>query len=180
MLRITSGIVKNKRLETPELGGFRAVQEKAKLALFSIIGDRIVDSTCLDLFAGSGNLGLEALSRGAKWCDFVDAHKLSTDAIEINLNNCGFLEVSSISGLRATKYLEKSDKVYDFIFADPFYDDLNQKHLLKLLAEHLKKTGLIAFFHGQKLDLPVLIQDTGLVIKEIRRYNDSSLTILSK
>ena len=61
-LRITTGSAKNKKLVAPELPGFRAVQEIAKSSMFSIIGDQVEGAVCLDLFAGSGNLGIEALA----------------------------------------------------------------------------------------------------------------------
>ena len=87
MLRITSGTAKNKKIRVPKIQEFQAVQEVAKLAIFSMLGEKVVDATCLDLFAGSGNMGIEALSRGAKWCDFVDKNRKSTDVIKENLVN---------------------------------------------------------------------------------------------
>jgi len=71
-IRIITGTAKNRKLKAPNIEDFRAVQEIAKSSLFSILGEKIKNAVCLDLFSGSGNLGIEALSRGAKRCDFVD------------------------------------------------------------------------------------------------------------
>ena len=142
MIRVTSGLVKNKILKAPEIEGFRAVQEKAKLALFSILGDKIVGVTCLDLFSGSGNLGIEALSRGAAWCDFDDSNKVCKETIDENVNNCGFLEMSEVSGKDAVKFVTKTQKIYDIIFLDPFYDTTSHIFLMKSMENILAKNFL--------------------------------------
>ena len=103
-LRVSSGIVKNKKLKIPEIEDFRAVQEIAKSAVFSIIGDKINGAVCLDIFAGSGNMGIEALSRGAEWCDFVDNNGISVEVIKENIINCGFLEKSEVFRRDSVKY----------------------------------------------------------------------------
>jgi 16S rRNA (guanine966-N2)-methyltransferase len=179
MIRITSGTLKNKQLKTPEIEGYRAVQEKAKLALFSILGDRVVDATCLDLFAGSGNLGIEALSRGATWCDFVDSNKISKETIDVNVFDCGLLEKAQVSGKDVVKFVIKTEKTYDIIFLDPFYKETAYIFLVKNLEKILKKDGVIAFFHGQNLDIKVLTKGTGLKIIDERRFGESFLTILT-
>ncbi len=184
-IRITSGIVKNKKLKAPDIEGFRAVQEIAKLALFSILGEKVEGAICLDLFAGSGNLGLEALSRGAAWCDFVDEHYNSIKVIRENVKNCArdfpdFEEKSEIIRDNAVKFTSEVKKTYDIIFLDPFYSDTSHVFLMKNLQEILGGNGIIAFFHGENLDIEKVIKDTSLVVTTERKFGKSLVTVISK
>lgn len=180
MLRVSSGTAKNKKLITPNIPNFRAVQEVTKQALFSIIGDKVIDSECLDLFAGSGNLGLEALSREAKWCDFVDESREAKDAILENLRTCGFDDRADVMLSDVIKYVSNTTKRYDIVFVDPFYGETSHRHLMKNLAELLKENGIVAFTHGKELNINKIIEDTNLEIKTQRRFGTSYLTIMGK
>ena len=178
-IRITTGIAKNKRLKAPSIEGFRAVQEIAKSSLFSILGEKIENAVCLDLFAGSGNMGLEALSRGADWCDFVDDNYFSSEAIKENILNCGFLEKSEVFRKESSKFVVNAPKKYDLIFLDPFYDDVSQRHLISNLGSILNNDGVAIFFHGENLDIEKLISSTEMKIMEERKFGKSIFTILS-
>ena len=180
MLRVTTGTAKNKQLEVPEIEGFRAVQEIAKQAVFSIIGEKVINARCLDLFAGSGNLGIEALSRGAERCDFVDEHPASVEVITKNLTATGFLELAEVVRKNAVKYVVNTDNVYDIVFADPFYHDTANLHLFKNLGRILKPQGFVVFFHGDQLDMEKMLKDTGLRIQTQRKFGLSRVTILEK
>ncbi len=178
-IRITTGSAKNKRLKAPEIEGFRAVQEVAKSSVFSILGDKILGAVCLDLFSGSGNMGLEALSRGASWSDFVDENFLSCEAIKENVLNCGFLEKSSVERKESAKFVVNAPRNYDIIFLDPFYEDINHKFLVSNLENILNEDGVVIFFHGDNLDLKTLIEGTDLKIVDERKFGKSFFTILS-
>ena len=178
-LRVSSGTVKNKKLKIPEIEDFRAVQEIAKSAVFSILGDRVDGAVCLDIFAGSGNMGIEALSRGAKWCDFVDNNGTSVEVIKENIINCGFLEKSEVFRKDSVKYISKTEKKYDIIFADPFYKDTAQKHLISNIKNILSGGGLVIFFHGDNLNLQEMVKGTDLSIVDERKFGNSFFTILS-
>jgi len=178
MLRITSGTAKNKRLKVPEIQGIRPVQEIVKLAIFSIIGEKVDDARCLDLFAGSGNLGLEALSRGALWCDLVDEQWNARMSIQENIKNCGFEEKAEAHMSDAVKFVANTSDKYDIIFVDPFYEDSAHKFLVKNLGEILEKDGLIFFLHGEKLDIENLLQDSNLKIDDQRKYGKTRMSIL--
>lgn len=179
-IRIITGLAKNKKLKAPDIEGFRAVQEISKASLFSMLGEKITDAVCLDLFAGSGNLGLEALSRGALWCDFVDENSESIKAIEENIVECGFLEKSSIIRKDAGKYVTNANRNYDVILVDPWYKDTSHRHLVSNVENILKENGIIAFFHGDELKLETLIQGTSLIISEERKFGKSIVTLLKK
>jgi len=179
MVRIITGIAKNKKLKAPNNPEFRAVQDVAKGSLFSIIGEKVVDSQCLDLFAGSGNLGIEALSRGASYCDFVEQDKTSSKIIQDNIDNCGFSNNSEVISKSAVKYAGNTEKKYDIIFVDPFYHDTSHIFLTTNLEEILNPDGLIIFFHGDNLDIDKIKKDTNLKQVDQRRFGKSFFTILS-
>lgn len=180
MLRITSGTAKNKKIIVPEVEGIRPVQEIVKLAIFSILGDRVEEARVLDLFAGSGNLGLEALSRGAAWCDFVDSQWIAKQVIMKNIKNMGFDDRSEVHLSESVKFVGNTSNKYDVIFVDPFYEDLSQKFLVKNLEEVLNPDGTVIFLHGEKLDMNKLIDDTKLEILSERKFGKSFLTVLSR
>lgn len=180
MIRVTSGTAKNKKLLTPDIPNFRAVQDITKQALFSIIGDKVLGADCLDLFAGSGSLGIEALSRGATWCDFVDENREAREAILQNLQNCNFEGNADIILSDAIKYVGNTLKEYNIIFLDPFYDDISHRFLMKNIEHLLKNEGVTAFTHGKNLDMEKLIDETDLKIDTERRFGASYLTLLSR
>lgn len=176
--RITSGSAKGRKLKVPEIVGIRIVQEKAKLALFSILGDRVTGAECLDLYAGSGNLGIEALSRGAKSCDFVDEAYQSTETIKENLSKCGFVN-AEVFHMDAIKYAGNTDNKYDLVFMDPFYDNTSHRFLLKNLEEIIKSDGILVFFHGG-VEIKDQIEGTTFEIFTERRFGASYFTVLKK
>lgn len=180
MIRIITGSAKNTKLYTPDIPGFRSVQEVAKGSLFSILDQIVKESVCLDLYAGSGNLGLEALSRGAAWCDFVDDHKLAETAILNNIKKCGLEEKAEFHLKDAVKYAANTDKRYDLIFVDPFYENRSHVYLTKNLEEVLNPKGYITFFHDHDLDVENLIQDTDLTMTNQRRFGKSYFSILKR
>ncbi len=179
MPRITTGTAKNKELIVPDIPNIRVPQDVYKLALFSILGEAVLGAKCLDLYAGSGSFGLEALSRGAAHCTFVDEHKLAAYAIHQNLIKCGFdLALAEVHKQKVNKFVANTPDKYDLIFVDPFYDDLNHKFLLSNLVEILADGGFITFSHGKDLRLAGLIGDVGLSVVTERRFGKSYLSIL--
>lgn len=178
MVRVITGTAKNTNLKVPEIEGYRAVQEVAKGSLFSIIGEKIVHTQCLDLFSGSGNLGIEALSRDAAWCDFVDESQIATRVISDNLAKCKLEEKAEVFTRDSVKYVANTEKSYDIIFVDPFYNTSSHVFLMQNLKEILAVDGLIVFFHGDNLDINRLIKDNGLKVVDERRFGKSYFTIL--
>lgn len=180
MLRISAGKAKNKQLITPDIEGYRAVQEVAKMAVFAIIGDKIEDKNCLDLFAGSGNMGIEALSRGAGYCTFVDENPDAILAIEKNLFNCNFFDNFDIQRKNALKFVTSTDQTYDYVFLDPFYADQTNRHLLKNLGRICREYCNIFFFHASDYTLKDDLTATGLELLSERRFGKSSISQLTK
>jgi len=182
MLRITTGKAKNRKLKSPNVEGYRGVQEVVKQAVFSILGEKVENAVCLDLFAGSGNVGLEALSRGAKHCDFVDEAPQAIKSIEENIVKCGFEMDTEAQVIRsnAVKFAANTEKKYDIIFLDPFYEDTSHIFLMKNLEEILNNDGTIIFFHGEQLDINKVLKDTQLKVIDERKFGRSYFSILSK
>jgi 16S rRNA (guanine(966)-N(2))-methyltransferase RsmD len=156
MIRIISGIYKGRRLKLVPSVSVRPMQDKVKGALFNIVGDRIRGSVCLDGFAGTGSVGLEALSRGAELCVFVDELYPSIKVIKQNVAKCGAEEKSVIIHKefnRAAIDLAKQGVRFDAIFLDPPYRLLEERNPLKVLRKRglLKPGGLIVLRHYFKI-----------------------------
>lgn len=93
--------------------------DRAREGLFSSLGSRVEGAGCLDLFAGTGSLGIEALSRGAGWCRFVDRGHAQIRVIRTNLSRTGLGDRARISRSEVTRFLERTDERYDIALVDP-------------------------------------------------------------
>jgi 16S rRNA (guanine(966)-N(2))-methyltransferase RsmD len=156
MIRIISGIYKGRRLKLVPSDAVRPMQDKVKGVLFSIIGDRLPGSVCLDGFSGTGSVGLEALSRGAERCVFVDELYPSIKVIRHNIAKCGAEEKSVVLHRefnRAVIDLAKQGVRFDVIFLDPPYRLLEERNPLKVIRKRglLKPGGLIVLRHHFKV-----------------------------
>ena len=181
MLRVTSGTAKGKKLISPEIPDFRAVQEVAKLAIFSILGEKVIGATCLDLYAGSGNLGIEALSRGAEFCDFVDSDREAEKAISENLRKTNLSEKAEIHGQEAVKFVANAYRNYDIVFADPFYKEAHFKFLFENLEKIVKPHGVIIFCHGSETDVKDVLANTSqLKVYDEKRYGGALVTVIQR
>ena len=143
-MRVISGTQKGRVLKTPEGLDTRTTTYKVKGAIFNIIQFEIADKRILDLFGGSGQLAIEAISRGAKSALIVDNSKKAVDIIKENIKSCGFEDKISIHRGDYTDVLTKGSE-YDVIFLDPPYaSDLLLK-ALRLIVEFdiLSKDGII-------------------------------------
>jgi len=122
---IIGGSKKNHRIAAPKSMETRPTSSRLREALFNICQHKIEDSNFLDLFAGSGAIGLEALSRGASFCTFVDNSKESVNVIRKNVENLGFEKSSFIAlgdVITILKSLERKKTTFDIIYVDPPYE----------------------------------------------------------
>ena len=120
-MRVITGSAKGRRLFTLEGDDVRPTTDKVKEAIFSIIHFDIDGSAVLDLFSGSGQLGIEALSRGAKHCTFVDMARESVKVTTENVKNTGFSEKASILNTDSIGYLKTCRLTFDIALLDPPY-----------------------------------------------------------
>ncbi len=124
-MRITSGIFRGRKLVSPNSEATHPMGDREKLALFNSLGDSIKGAVVLDLFAGSGALGLEALSRGAKNVDFVENSRKAVLSIKSNISALEVLNSTNIFAQDVKVFLDyalANPKKYDIILIDPPYD----------------------------------------------------------
>lgn len=145
-MRVISGERRGKKLLAPEGTATRPTADRVKEAIFDIIQFRVAGRHALDLFAGSGQLGIEALSRGAYSCVFCETDRRAAEIIRKNLDACGFSERAEIicgDGVSALSKMGKNR--FDIVFLDPPYgSDLLEKALFKICSlDLLKENGII-------------------------------------
>ena len=127
-MRIISGRFKGKRLSSVKANTVRPTSDRVKESVFSILGDSVIDSNFLDLCAGTGGIGLEALSRGAKSVTFVDRSPHSIRVIKSNLAGCGVnsgephVNIVKLDALKGLAFLARRNARFDLIYFDPPYD----------------------------------------------------------
>ena len=136
-MRVISGSKRRLLLDTPEGMGTRPTQDRIKETLFNMIGPDIYDSVFLDLFAGSGQMGIEALSRGAMEAVFVEQDKNAAAIVSKNLQKCNFDQPVSLMKDDVFVALSKikGHRPFDIIFMDPPYDHLLEKRVLEALKD---------------------------------------------
>ena len=150
-MRILAGEARGRILRAPEGKGTRPTDARSRETLFNIWSDRILDARVLDLYAGSGGVGLEALSRGAQSCIFVEQNAAACNAIRANLKNIGWQDKAQVwqTGIRSALHRmsehEEYSGAFDFIFADPpfrapeEFEDLRNR--VDILARLLHNVG---------------------------------------
>ena len=143
-MRVISGTARGKRLKAPRGMDTRPITDMIKEALFNVLGSSIAGASLLDLFAGSGSVGIEALSRGAEQVIFIDNSNQSVKIISDNLNNCGFSENYELyrsDVFRAIEILKRRGLKFDYIYADPPF---TVESIFIPLLELLDRTPLFA------------------------------------
>ena len=142
-LRIIGGSWRSRKLNFVSAPNLRPTPDRVRETLFNWLQSDISNTRCLDLFAGSGALGLEALSRGASSVIFIEKHRAAAKQLEQNL---AYLKTdNTVENTDAESYLLKADKPFDIIFLDPpFRQNLLPKILDSIIKQHLlKANGLI-------------------------------------
>ncbi|PAE25031.1 MULTISPECIES: 16S rRNA (guanine(966)-N(2))-methyltransferase RsmD [Bacillaceae] len=182
-MRVVSGTRKGKLLKAVPGSSTRPTTDKVKEAIFNIIGPYFNGGQGLDLFAGSGGLGIEALSRGADKVIFVDRDGKAIQTIHENIRNCDFEEKAEIyrnDADRALKAILKRDLTFDYIFLDPPYRKQQLLKLLKVIDENnlLSDQGTILCEHGSDVELPETVGR--LVQKKHENYGVISISIYSR
>lgn len=183
-MRVIAGLVKGRKLSAFKGSTIRPTSDRARESLFNILGDKVNDSSFLDLFAGSGAIGIEALSRNAKSVIFVENHITSITLIKKNLGKCGFSESNNqhieIIRTSALLYLESTGKQFDIVFLDPPYKtDLAEKNLDCLSKKNLlKPNGVIILEHHFKKAIEK--ESSGLQYVKEKKIGDTIFSFFSK
>lgn len=146
-MRIVAGIYKSRLIKAPNGIHTRPTSDKVKGSIFNIIGYQINHAKCLDLFAGSGNLGIEAISRGASQCVFVDNDKNAISCIKENIQTLKIQNQTSVYLMDYHQALKKIEETFDVIFLDPPYRYKIILELIELIEEKemLSKNGMIVY-----------------------------------
>ncbi len=165
-MRVITGTARGRRLVTVEGEDIvRPTADAVKEAIFSAIQFEIPQARVLDLFAGSGQLGIEALSRGAKEAYFVDSSKESIDVIKTNLTSTGFMERSKIYAMPFKAFFRSAGTVFDIALLDPPYRYGLIQKALPALENIMSENGVIICEHERECTLP----------KELERFKISKL-----
>ncbi|MBC7327460.1 16S rRNA (guanine(966)-N(2))-methyltransferase RsmD [bacterium] len=178
MLRVASGSEKGRRLRS--LKSLRPTEEQVRISLFNSLGAKIKDKRFLDLFAGTGAVGIEALSRGAREAWFVDRKRKCVDIIKENLKDCHFEEKARVfftDARRAITIFAKKGEKFDLIFLDPPYERIDTlMESLELLGETelLNDDGLCIVQHSASVSLPE--QVGSLVKSNVKIFGNTALT----
>ena len=177
-MRVITGTAKGKRLVTPEGRDVtRPTGEKVKEGIFSSIQFLIEEADVLDLFAGSGQLGIEALSRGAKSCVFVDSAKVAQKCIAENIKNCGFEDVAKLKTGDALMYLSSAFERFDIAFLDPPYAAEQLPVVLPALSKVMREGGIVLCETAKSIDLP---EESGKLVKAKEYRYGSTKVIMYK
>ncbi len=177
-MKVISGTLKGRNIEGYNLDGTRPTMDRVKESLFAMIQDNIKDSIVLDLFAGSGQLGIEAISNGAKECYFIDHNKEVIKVLNSNITNLNIKDKSHVILTDWKKFLNDSANSlkFDLIFVDPPYDyDVYEKILTKVSELNLlNNNGLIILEHAN-----LKLKDTyhNLTLYKSKKYGTKSVNI---
>lgn len=178
-MRVISGKARGLKLDSPKNNDVRPTTDRVKESLFNIINSYIIDSEVLDLFAGTGSLGVECLSRGARSCVFVDLKKESLDIVKSNIKKARVEDKSIVlkdDFKNAINSLKIKNKTFDIIFMDPpYYENLFEDCLLSISKNNiLKEDGIIVVEHDTKEILNENIND--LEKFRYKKYGNTTLS----
>lgn len=172
-MRVITGSARGRRLKTLQGNDVRPTSDKVKEALFSIIQFDIEGRRVLDLFAGSGQLGIEALSRGAVYSVFVDRGREAADIIRENLKDTSFEDRSLVVNSDALSYLSMCDMKFDIVFMDPPYKSELVAAALKNVERILNRGAVVVCETAKEEVLPDRLGE-----REVKKYKYGN-TVLS-
>lgn len=174
-MRVIAGSAKGRPLKGPPSAATRPTSDRVREALFDILAAHVEGASVLDLYAGTGALGIEALSRGAERADLVEADKGAQGVIRDNLERTGLADKAHLWRMRVDKALPLLPGQYDVILADPPYADAHITTILSQLGRLIAARGLVAVEHASRSALPD--EFPGLRLWKRRRHGDATLSL---
>lgn len=178
-MRVQTGTAKGSRLKSPQHGGVRPTSGRVKGALFNILTVAgLQEARVLELYAGTGALGIEALSRGAAWVDFVERDERQCRQIRQNLKAAGLEDKAKVYKALAERAPQLVEGPFDVMLLDPPYAERSLAALLKNLAPLLQTGGMLVLEHAGRATAPDAAP--ALQLNETRRYGDSALSFYRK
>lgn len=187
-MRIIAGQHKGRRLLPPKGPATRPITSRVKVALFNILGEIVDDAIVVDLFSGTGSIGLEAISRGAKYCSFAERDRHALDRLRRNIDVMGLTDRCRIWPGDIMRHLRRRlaelNEPIDLAFVDPPYAlterwrwDKARENLFTPLADKLADDGLIIFRCQRNIVLPDTLKP--LYLHDRRDYGQMSLVFLT-
>ena len=173
-MRVIAGKARRIQLETVRDDNTRPTTDRIKETLFNMINNRLYDVDFLDLFSGSGGIGIEALSRGARQAVFVEFGREALDCIRKNLDKTKLKEKAIVLPVEVTysiSKLEKMGQVFDIVYADPPYKKNFEPKILDLLAESaIVKQGTLVILESSLETVPDYVDESKYDIIRIKEY----------
>ncbi len=174
-LRIAGGAARGVPITEPRGHRLRPTAGRVREAIFNIIGDEVSGARVLDCYAGTGAMGLEALSRGASEAIFLESHPAACKAILDTLVRTEFRDRAQVLRGKLPAALKAVVPPFDLIFLDPPYDDEFAPELLADLGALLSSGGTVVYEHRSRYNPPERVG--GLSLSERREYGDSAIAI---
>ncbi len=156
MLRVIAGAHKGRRLKTPTWDGLRPTSDRLRETLFNVVSPRLEGARVLDGYAGTGALGIEAISRGATSVTFIDEDRRAQALVDENLARCGIENGYAIipaSVARGIETLQAAGQVFDLVLLDPPYD-LDPARALSGVEAIMAPDALLVLEHGRRQPVP--------------------------
>ncbi|HHT37225.1 MAG: 16S rRNA (guanine(966)-N(2))-methyltransferase RsmD [Candidatus Wallacebacter cryptica] len=177
-MRVISGSARGQKLKSVPGVTTRPTTDRVKENLFNILGSRVIDAVFLDLFAGNGGMGIEALSRGAKLAVFIDKSRACTKMIRTNLEEVGFVDRARVytnDALKAAAVLGRQGAKFDLIYVDPPYQTGLVAKSLAAISQFslLAEDGLVIAEYGKKEEIAQFALNLVRVREE--KYGDTVL-----
>ena len=176
-MRVIAGALKGRRLTAPAWEGLRPTSDKLRETLFNLLAPAVVGARLLDGYAGTGAVGIEAISRGAREVTFVERDRRARALIAKNVSDCGIVEGYAIIGSTVLHAIEtlRDGPAFDIVFLDPPYaSDIHD--VLQTVGAIVKEDGIVIVEHARRAQPPVV---TGLKRTREVRSGDSSLSMYS-
>jgi 16S rRNA (guanine966-N2)-methyltransferase len=175
-MRVIAGSARGVPLRAPRDPGTRPITDRVKETLFAILGERVPDARVLDLYAGSGAIGIEALSRGASSADFVERHRAAVDSLRANLAATRLADDARLHEADVESYLRAPvDGPWDLVVLDPPYEVRAIVAPLRAVVPHLAPRAMVVVKHFWRTEVPSVDR---LVPVRQRRFGETMLTFL--
>ena len=175
-MRVIAGVARGHPLVAPRDRGTRPITDRVKETLFGILGDRVPDARVLDLYAGSGAIGIEALSRGASHATFVEQAQPALEALRANLERTHLADFASVLAQSVERFLAgTSEEPWDLVFLDPPYELRAIVAPLRAIEPHLAPDAILVIKHFWRTEVPEV---QGLQSVRQRRFGETMLSFL--
>ena len=177
-MRVITGIARGKRLRSLEGNDVRPTTDKVKEGIFSAIQFDIEGRRFLDMFAGSGQMGIEALSRGAASAVFIDSSPAAVKVCTENVTTAGFADSSKIIKRDSVGYVSTTTEKFDIAFLDPPYEAGILENALRAVTPKMSDYGIVICEHPQEVLLPH--EANGFAVYRTYRYGKINVTVYKK